>query len=143
MSTPLPQSYQDKIAALSSALQSYCIATLTNANIGFEYNGALNLWVVNDSSVTAAETIIDTQSTWMAAARAIKQQQLDDFFDGYAVFSNFVRSGTLTTVTTTNVGNFQRDVTNNYRILRASIVAAATPSAVAAISVTSGWPANP
>lgn len=140
MTIALPQSYQDKIAALGSDLQSYCIATLTAANIGFEQNSSG--FCSNNNAL--AQTIIDTQSMWMPTARAMKQQQLSDFFDAFCDFRSFVRAGTITNVTAANVGAFLASVANKERTLRlTTIPGASTPGAVSAIDVTAGWPANP
>ena len=71
------------------------------------------------------------------------QAKLDAEFDANFDLAKFIRGGTSTSITATNVGNFLAQITNNYRSLRASIANATTVAAVQAISITSGWPANP
>jgi hypothetical protein len=141
MATPLTTAYQNKILALTSAQREACIATLTAANIGFERDGALDLWVSNNNA--QAQTIIDTSTLWLTAAKALKQAALDDQFDSKFDLTKFIRGGTATTITATNVGNFLAQITNNYRTLRAQIAAASTVAIVQAIDITAGWPANP
>lgn len=71
------------------------------------------------------------------------QTQLDAFLDQLMNFNAFIRAGTSTTVTGTNVGTFLATICNNYRTLRASITAATTWAGLNAININSGWPANP
>ena len=76
-------------------------------------------------------------------AKADKQALLDDQFDQHFDLAKFIRGGTATTVTAAQVGTFLATITNNYRTLRASITAASTVAAVAAVNIASGWPSNP
>lgn len=79
----------------------------------------------------------------LANFQAQKQAQLDALFDANFDLPKFIRAGASTGVTAAGVGTFLAQITNNYRTLRASIAAAASVAAVAAIDVTTGWPANP
>lgn len=88
----------------------------------------------NDYSGSAAEL-----TYW----RSIWKARLDAMFDKHFDLAQFVRDGTVTTITGTQVGNFLASVTNNYRSLRSQISSAATVAAVKAIDITSGWPNNP
>lgn len=141
MSTPLSTAYQNKIAALTNGQRAACLDTLAAANIGFERDGALDLYVSNDNAT--AQTIIDTPIMWLAAAKVRKQAALDDILDTRFDFKAFIRGGTIKTITGTQVGNFIATFENNWRTLRDAIAAAATTDAVIAINVESGWPANP
>jgi cell division protein FtsX len=72
-----------------------------------------------------------------------RQAELDVFFDANFVLTEFIRNGTVTTVTGANVGAFLAQITNNYRSLRSQIANASTLTALNAININSGWPANP
>lgn len=101
-------------------------------------------WLVDD--VTAVQAIINAYSGGAGELtywRNLWQTHLDAEFDQHFDLAKFIRGGTVTTVTATNVGSFLAQITNNYRSLRAQIAAAATVAAVQAISITSGWPSNP
>lgn len=76
-------------------------------------------------------------------AKALKQAQLDAFFNAHFDLASFIRDGTVTTVTATQVGTFLATITNNYRTIRANKDAAGTIAAAMAIDVTAGWPSNP
>ncbi len=78
--------------------------------------------------------------TW---TKAQKQTALDLLLDNNFDLKAFIRAGTSTTITGTNVGAFLATITDNYRTLRASIAAGATVAAVNAININAGWPANP
>ena len=98
------------------------------------------------SDVDAANALISTYSgsaAQLAWIKAQKQAALDAAFDTNFDLAKFIRGGTATTITATNVGNFLATITNNYRALRASIASAATVAAVNAININSGWPSNP
>jgi hypothetical protein len=75
--------------------------------------------------------------------QAQKQGQLDGFFNVHFDLAAFIRDGTITTITAAQVGTFIATIANNYRSKRAAIAAALTITAVNAIDVTTGWPANP
>jgi hypothetical protein len=100
------------------------------------------LAVYNASTFAAAVTTWNNSLT-LSQWQAIWQSNLDIFLDQFMNLNAFIRAGTLTNVTGTQVGNFLATICNNYRTLRASIAAAATPAAVQAININSGWPANP
>lgn len=101
-------------------------------------------WYSGDAA--AAQIIINSYSGSASELSWWQRQQqasLDALFDARFDLAKFIRGGTVTTITATNVGNFLAQITNNYRSLRASIAAATTVAAVQAIDVTTGWPANP
>lgn len=131
--------YQNKILALTVGQRAACIATLDDANIGFEFS--VLGWASLDNAT--AQGIIDTPGQWLVAAKAQKQTVLDEQFDNKFDLAKFIRGGNSTTITANNVGTFLATITNNYRSLRASIAAAATVDAVVAIDLTAGWPGNP
>jgi len=94
-----------------------------------------------DQIATAYTTF---QQSWpLAFFQAQYQAKLDAFFDANFDLKAFIRAGSSTTVTGTNVGNFLATITNNYRTLRAQITAATTVAQVQAVNINSGWPANP
>lgn len=102
--------------------------------------------ILRTTDTTSAEMLAFGTATASAATlpelKYIKQTALDTEFDDNFDIPAFIRGGTAT-VTAANVGNFIAQITNNYRTLRAQIAAAATPTALNAIDITSGWPANP
>jgi hydrogenase maturation factor len=71
------------------------------------------------------------------------QAALDLLLDMNFDLKAFIRAGTSTTVTGTNVGTFLATICDNYRTIRASIAAATTLTQLNAININSGWPANP
>ena len=101
-------------------------------------------WEVDN--LIAVQAIISTysgSSAELAWWKAQHQEALDALFDANFDLAKFIRVGTATGITATNVGNFLATITNNYRTLRANIAAAKTVADVQAIIITSGWPANP
>lgn len=97
-------------------------------------------WVCSDPA--AAEAIIASYNP-LPTQKAEKQAALDKFFDEHFELARFIREGTATNVTGTQVGTFLANVTNRYRTLRASIAAAADQGALDAINIATGWPSNP
>lgn len=79
----------------------------------------------------------------IALVKAAKQAELIAYFRRFFDLTEFVLAGSLNTVTVTQLNNFQVQIINNERTLRANIAAAATISAVNAIDLTAGWPSNP
>lgn len=75
--------------------------------------------------------------------KTITQAALDDEFNSHFDLAAFIRAGTATSVTDTQVGTFLATITNNYRSKRASIATAGTVAAVQAINIAAGWPSNP
>lgn len=71
------------------------------------------------------------------------QSQLDALLDNNFDLKAFIRAGTATSITGTNVGTFLATICNNYRTLRASIAAATTVAQLNAININAGWPSNP
>lgn len=109
-------------------------------------------WIAEIGGVWTADNPVAVQAiingyagsaSQLTFAKAAKQQLLDDQFDQHFDLAKFIRGGTVTTVTGTNIGTFLAQITNNYRTLRASIAAAANVAAVNAVNVAGGWPANP
>ena len=82
-------------------------------------------------------------STELSYNKAQKQIALDVLFDSNFDLAAFIRGGTSTAITATNVGNFLATITNNYRSLRAQIANAPTLAILNAVNVNSGWPSNP
>jgi hypothetical protein len=95
------------------------------------------------AALSGLESPGDDMSTVLAYAQSIKQASLDAFLDANFDFKAFIRAGTVTSLTGVQVGTFIAAISNNYRLLRAAIAAAATVGAVNAININSGWPANP
>jgi hypothetical protein len=99
--------------------------------------------------VSDVPTVNNVFATYVGGAdelnhhKTLKQAELDAFFDQFFDFDQFIRTGTATSVTATQVGNFLAQITNNYRTLRASIKNASSVAVVEAINVQSGWPNNP
>lgn len=79
----------------------------------------------------------------LSEGQAWLQFQLDTLLDNNFDLKAFIRAGTSTTVTGTNVGTFLATICNNYRSLRAQIAAATTFTQLNAININSGWPSNP
>lgn len=111
---------------------------LTAAGLRVVQKGAQ--WLASDA--VAAQAIVDSYDPlpWL---KQKKQATLDKHFDEHCDLPRFIREGTVITVTSTQVGNFLRDVTNNYRTLRAQIASAVDQAALSAIDIASGWPSNP
>lgn len=76
-------------------------------------------------------------------SKAQKQAALDALFDANFDLAKFIRGGTSTSITATNVGTFLATITNNYRSLRAQISTASTLAILNGINISSGWPSNP
>jgi hypothetical protein len=101
-------------------------------------------WAVDDA--VAVQAIINSYAGSAAELQWHKKQKqiaLDQLFDAHFDLTKFIRDGTATSITATNVGTFLAQITNNYRSLRANIAAAATVAVVDAINVNLGWPSNP
>jgi hypothetical protein len=101
-------------------------------------------WHVDDA--TAFQNFVGAypaSPTELAWHKQNKQAALDTLFDANFVLTEFIRNGTVTTVTGANVGAFIAQISNNYRTLRASIAAATTVAQVQAININAGWPSNP
>jgi len=79
----------------------------------------------------------------LSEGQAWLQAQLDDLLDNHFDLPKFIRAGTSTTVTATNVGTFLATIVDNYRTLRAQIAAATSFAQLNAININSGWPSNP
>lgn len=94
-------------------------------------------------ALTGQESVGDDTTNILGYAKAAKQAALDAFLDANFDFKAFIRAGTITTLTGAQVGTFIASISNNYRTIRANIAAAGTVGAVNAISINSGWPANP
>lgn len=101
---------------------------------------------VHVSNLTGAQNIISAYSggaTELSWNKTKKQVALDVLFDANFDLKAFIRAGSATNITATNIGTFLATITNNYRSLRASIAAAANVAAVNAININAGWPSNP
>lgn len=92
---------------------------------------------------TAAQNVITNFNVPLETARAAKQTALDALLDNNFDLKAFIRAGSSTTVTGTNVGNFLATICDNYRSLRSQIAAAANLTALNSININSGWPSNP
>jgi hypothetical protein len=123
-------------------------------SINYQSNGTVLFISDANPAVTQLETgktpaqlqadYVTFQNTWpLAWWQANWQSQLDALLDNNFDLRAFIRAGTSTTVTATNIGTFLATINNNYRTLRAQIVAASTAAAVQAININSGWPSNP
>lgn len=101
---------------------------------------------VNVSDVATVNAVLASYaggSAQLAFNKAQKQATLDALFDANFDLAKFIRGGNATGITAANVGSFLATITNNYRTLRASIANAADLTALNAINLNSGWPANP
>jgi hypothetical protein len=92
---------------------------------------------------TDSVNVGDDMTAVLWYVRMRKQEDLDEYLDTNFDFTAFIRAGTVTTTTGTQVAAFIAANNNRYRVLRASIAAASTIAAINAIVVTTGWPANP
>ena len=101
------------------------------------------LHVSDMGTATTALSNYAGSAAQLAFVKTQKQTALDAVFDANFDLSKFIRGGASTNITAANVGTFLATITNNYRSLRASISGAANVSAVNAININSGWPANP
>jgi len=104
-------------------------------------NNSISGWQATDAP--GAQMIIDSIATWLPFHKKAKLTRLTDLMQSHVDLFRLIDGGTLTTVTAAQFGNFWATATNNYRTLKAAINAALTPSAVDAIDITAGWPANP
>jgi hypothetical protein len=101
---------------------------------------------LNVADVATAEDYLSTYSG-SAAQLSWNQQQLqaqldallDDKFDLVA----FIRGGTNSFLTATNVGTVLATITNHYRSLRVQISSATSLAQLQAININQGWPSNP
>lgn len=88
-------------------------------------------------------------SAWIAAysplprAKRKKIKRLDTAADQRISLLAFIRAGTATNVTSAQFGSYVVGVLNNYRSIRASIQNATSVAEVEAVSLSTGWPANP
>jgi hypothetical protein len=82
-------------------------------------------------------------STELEWNRSSLQSQLDADFDINFNLPAFIRAGTVTPVTGTQVANFLATITSNYRSKRSDISTATTLAQLNAININAGWPANP
>lgn len=101
---------------------------------------------LNVGDVTAAQNFLSAyvgSASELSFNKTKKQTALDALFDANFDLAKFIRGGTSTTITATNVGTFLATITNNYRSLRAQIAAASTLAILNAINLNSGWPSNP
>lgn len=101
-------------------------------------------WLVSNAS--AVQAIYDTYaggSDELEWNRTQLQGQLDTNLNNNFNLIAFIRDGTLTTLTGTNVANFLANSTNNYRSLRQQIASATTLAQLQAININAGWPSNP
>ena len=132
-------------------IPGYTNPTSPNALIDLEARLGARIYAVGgvwftDGDPTAVQNYLNSYvggPDELAYYRSAQQALLDAEFDQHFDLAKFIRGGTVTTVTATNVGNFLAQITNNYRSLRAQIAAAATVAAVQAINIASGWPSNP
>lgn len=118
-------------------------AALAAAGKGQSVYSALGLHV---QDVDLANTTLSSyagSAAQLSFVKTQKQAALDKAFDANFDLEKFIRGGTATNITATNVGTFLATITNNYRTLRASIANAATVAAVNAVNINSGWPSNP
>ena len=98
------------------------------------------------NDVAASQAFLDSyvgSATELQWNKDQKQAALDINLNNNFNLVAFIRAGTATPVTGTQVGNFLATITSNYRNLRAQIAAATTVAQVNAINVNSGWPSNP
>lgn len=120
-------------------------------NLDVNSNGTLTISCQSNSSTTtiaAGSTGAQITTAYQSIAPVSEgqtdlQTQLDNLLDNNFDLVKFIRAGTSTTVTATNVGTFLATICDNYRTLRASIAAASTWAALNAININSGWPSNP
>jgi hypothetical protein len=139
--TPLDSAVSSALAVNPNA--SGIIAAIEATGVGVEFGG--NGYSITGDKATVQALIAGYagSAAELAFHKAAKQTALDALFDAQFDLAKFIRAGTSTTITATNVGTFLATITNNYRSLRASIAAAGTAAAVDAINVAGGWPANP
>jgi hypothetical protein len=115
-------------------------ATATGLSVHVFPDGVFSDHKTQLESLRATYTGSAAELTWHKAQR---QEQLDNLLDNNFDLKAFIRAGTATNVTGTNIGNFLATINNNYRTKRAAIAAAATVAAVAAVAINAGWPNNP
>ena len=113
---------------------------------GFSPSIAISPSGISVSDITTALNAFNSYTGSASELQFWKNKQqaaLDALFDANFDLSKFIRGGTITTITATNVGTFLATITNNYRTLRTNIAAATTVALVQAININSGWPSNP
>ncbi len=132
--------YPNLPLGIMDAVKSALLAAGFSPNIAVSPNG------ISVSDVTTALNAFNSYSGSASELQFWKTKQqaaLDAVFDANFDLAKFIRGGTITTITATNIGTFLATITNNYRTLRANIAAAASVAAVQAININSGWPSNP
>lgn len=104
------------------------------------------LWRENGSwfasNAVAVQAIINSFDE-LAYRKTKKIERLDAAADERISIIALIRAGAVTNVTGTQHAAFMAAATNNYRTIRAAINAATSIAEVEAVSLTSGWPANP
>jgi hypothetical protein len=101
---------------------------------------------IHVGDVTIAQNSLNTyvgSAKELSFNQSAKQAALDTYLNTNFNLVAFIRAGTVTSVTGTQLANFLATINNNYRTLRAQIAAATTVAQVNAINVNSGWPSNP
>lgn len=141
MMVPLDKAISDALATNPNA--SGIIAAIEATGVFIEYGQGGYAITGGKVAVQALIAAYPNSAAELAWHRAQKQAALDALFDANFDLAKFIRGGTLTTITGANVSAFLATCTNNYRTLRAAIVAGATVAVVDAINVSAGWPANP
>jgi hypothetical protein len=101
------------------------------------------LHVADGSTATTFLNTYVGSATELSWNKTQKQIALDALLDNHFDLTAFIRAGTVTTLTATNIGTFLATISNNYRTLRASIAVAADLTTLNAININAGWPSNP
>lgn len=94
------------------------------------------------SNPAAVQAIIDGYDP-LPTLKAEKLARLKEAVQARADLFGLMDSGSSTSVTATQFGQFWAAAINNYRNLKASIQAAPDAQTLTAINLGSGWPANP
>lgn len=101
------------------------------------------LWA---GDVAFADNFLSTyvgSTTELEWHRTQLQAQLDTNLNNNFNLIAFIRAGTISTLTGTNVANFLANSSNNYRKLRDQISSATTIAQLQAVNINAGWPSNP
>ena len=144
MSTPGIIPYSALPNPVPAGLFEACEAALGAAGFSTTVTRAPDGVHVSDvPTVTATIAAYSGSATELAYHKVQAQTALDAAFNANFDLAAFIRAGTATGITATQVGTFLATITNNYRSLRAAIANAATVAAVNAVNIAAGWPANP
>lgn len=139
----------DTSKAYSSKLGDYVLSSdttlvswiaLGNAPTKINNETDLGQVLATPDNITLGITVT---STSLPIQQAFRQTQLDTILTNNADVVKLVQAGQSSTTTGTGLAQFLSTSTNNYRSLRTQIASAATPAAVRAVPINTGWPNNP